>query len=59
MFVGLNVPFFLRLSMKHVYLLTPKITLYVKDTGDKGCFNMLITKDNFDSVQVIFLQVSF
>ena len=27
--------------MKHLYLLKPKITPYVKDIGDKGYFNML------------------
>ena len=29
--------------MKHLYLLTPKITPYVKDIGDEGYYNMLTT----------------
>ena len=29
--------------MKHLYLLTLKITPYVKDIGDKGYYNMLTT----------------
>ena len=36
-----DVLIFLMLSLKHLYLLTPKITPYVKDIGDKGYFNML------------------
>ena len=39
--VGPDVLIFLRLSMKHLYLLTPKITPYVKYIGDKGYYNML------------------
>ena len=34
--VGPDVLIFLMLSLKHLYLLTPKITPYVKDIGDKG-----------------------
>ena len=60
--------------MKHLYLLTPKITPYVKDIGDKrilqyahhkyeveyldGTFNY-IAKDNFDSCNGKDLTVLF